>query len=142
MAPQHLRTGQQMRANPMSVESIAAGRASAEHLARTWIETFNGHDLEQILSLYHDDLVLTSELFINFSADKSSILRGKDELRRYFGRALDRFPDLTFTLQGIFPGMGSVCVLYRTSARDHQACECMSFDQDGKITQVFAHYGH
>lgn len=125
----------------MSNENVAAERERAERVARAWIDAFNRHDLEQILALYHDDLVLRSEIFVNYSADKTSILRGKDELRRYFGRALARFPDLTFTLQSIFPGMGSVCVLYRTSARDHQACECMTFDQDGRITQVFAHYG-
>jgi ketosteroid isomerase-like protein len=125
----------------MSAENVAAERARAEHLARAWIDAFNGHNLEQILALYNDDLVLSSEIFVNFSEDKTSTLRGKDKLRRYFGRALARFPDLTFTLQSVFPGMGSVCVLYRTSARDHQACECMTFDQDGRITRVFAHYG-
>lgn len=53
-------------------------------------------------------------------------MRSKNELRRYFGRALERFPDLTFTVQQI----GIVCVVYRMSARDHLGCGCMTFCRD------------
>lgn len=124
----------------MAADTLETQRAQAEQVARDWIDAFNSHDLERILALYCDDLVLQSEIYLKYS-DGNARMSGKDELRRYFGRALERYPDLTFTVQQIFPGVGSVCVVYRTSARDHLACECMTFSRDGRIRQVLAHYG-
>lgn len=111
-------------------------------LAREWLEAFNTHDLPRILSYYHDEVVLTSPSYLRFTEGKSSTLRGKAELERYFGWGLAAYPDLKFTLQEVFPGADSVCLMYHTTARDRMACECMQFDNNGHITLVLAHYNY
>ena len=66
-------------------------------------------------------------------------LKGKEQVRKYWEAALEKFPDLHFELHEVAESVGSVA-LYYTSVLDKEAIEVMFFNQEGKVYKVIAHY--
>ena len=64
---------------------------------RAWIAAFNSRDLERVLALYAETAEMSSDRIPAFGFDASGTLRGKDNLRAYWGKALGLLPDLHFT---------------------------------------------
>jgi hypothetical protein len=60
-------------------------------------------------------------------------------VREYWRRALDADPDLTFTLDGAYPGVSSVVLCYR-DAGEIAGAEFMRFDSTGRVREVIAHH--
>ncbi len=54
-------------------------------LGRRWIEAWNSHDLERVLTLYAEDAEMTSDRIPVFGFGESGTLRGKANLRAYCG---------------------------------------------------------
>ena len=69
-----------------------------KHFSQEWIDAWNSHDLEKILSHYADDIVLTSPVAAKLCQDPSGIVKGKTALTAYFKKGLEVYPDLRFTL--------------------------------------------
>jgi len=111
--------------------------AQARALAHEWIEAWNAHDLERILTHYADDVVLTSPVAAERLGDPSGTVRGKAALRDYFTQGLAKLPDLKFTLDRVFSGVNSVVLEFHTSDGRHVA-EFMAFGPDGMVRQVCA----
>ena len=107
--------------------------------AAEWVSAFNAHDLERILSHYVDDVTLVSPRVRVITGEENSVVSGKEQLREYFGRALSRVPDLHFTLDEVYPGVGSVVLRFHT-ADGRDGAELMIFDADGRVREVRAHY--
>ena len=107
--------------------------------AEEWVAAFNAHDLERILSHYEEDVTLVSPRVKLINGGESAIVRGKAELRAYFGRALARVPDLHFVLDEVYPGVESVVLRYRTGD-GRKAAELMVFGAEGRVREVRAHY--
>jgi len=107
--------------------------------AHEWMAAWNSRDLERILSHYADDVELTSPLVPKILGSDSLTVRGKANLRAYFRRALDAYPDLKFTLWGAYAGVQSVVVLYE-SVRGMGSAELMRIGSDGRVSEVLAHY--
>jgi hypothetical protein len=70
--------------------------------------------------------------------EPTGVLRGKDAIRRYWCKALDRNPALRFELVTVFLGAASVTLTYR-GPRGLSA-EVFSFDADGMVFRAAAHY--
>lgn len=81
--------------------------------ARHWVEAWNTHDLDAILSHYAADPVLVSPAAAKLLDEPGGMVRGKDALRAYFRRGLDAYPDLTFELLDVLRGVSSVVLYYR-----------------------------
>jgi hypothetical protein len=111
----------------------------AQRVAAAWLDAWNRHDLEAVLAHYAPGIEFTSPFVVELTGRPDGTLRGLEELRSYFARALDAFPDLRFTDLRIAVGIASVTLCYR-SVRDLQAAETMFFDGDGKVARVLAHY--
>ena len=62
-------------------------------LGRDWIAAWNSHDLERVLSLYAEDIEMTSDKIPALGFDASGTLRGKARIRAYWGKALALLPD-------------------------------------------------
>ncbi len=107
--------------------------------AQAWVAAWNSHDVERILSHYSDDVELTSPLVGKILGNGGHSVRGKDDLRAYFRRGLDAFPDLKFTLWRAFAGVQSVVVHYQ-SVHGMGTAEVMWLDADGLVSRVVAHY--
>jgi ketosteroid isomerase-like protein len=113
--------------------------AFAEHFAHEWVEAWNSHDLEAVLSHYRDDFEMSSPFIIAFSPESSGTLRGKEAVGAYWAAALEKFSDLHFVLENVFVGADSVALTY-TSVLDKKAVEIFFFDESGKVVKAAAHY--
>lgn len=111
----------------------------AQEFARNWISAWNSHDLEAILSHYSSEVVLTSPVAVRLLNDASGTVRGKENLRKYFRRGLEAFPDLSFELLEVLCGLSSV-VLYYKNQTGTRTGEFMEFADDGKVVRVVANY--
>ena len=113
--------------------------ADAQSFALEWIEAWNSHDLERILSHYSEDVEVTSALMEMILGPGRTSLQGKKALRGYWGRALERYPDLRFVLFRAYAGPQSL-VLHYQSVQGLIAAECMELDEQGAVRRVLAHY--
>lgn len=110
-----------------------------QNFAEEWIRAWNSHDLEDILSHYTDDIEITTPMIVMATGGKESTLKGKEAVRQYWRKALDKFPDLHFELIQSTAGVNSVALFYR-SIMDKHAVEVMFFNDEGKINTMYAHY--
>lgn len=113
--------------------------ADAQSFALKWIEAWNSHDLERILSHYSEDVEVTSALMETVLGPGRTSLQGKKALRGYWGRALERYPELRFVLFRAYAGSQSL-VLHYQSVQGLVAAECMELDEQGAVRRVLAHY--
>lgn len=112
----------------------------AAAFAEDWYAAWNAHDLEAILGHYAEEVEFTSPFVVALNGDPSGTLHGRDELRAYFARALERFPDLRFEPLDVLVGVGSVTLSY-VSVEGRRAAEVMTLDEQGRVVRVLAHYG-
>lgn len=112
---------------------------NAKHFAEAWIQAWNSHDLEQILSHYSDDFEITTPMIKTVMGIESGTLKGKAAIREYWQTALNKIPDLHFELEEVTESVGSVALYYQ-SVFGKMAIEVMFFDEQGKINKVIAHY--
>jgi len=113
--------------------------ADAQRFALEWVESWNSHDLERILSHYSEDVEVTSPLIETVLGPGRVSVRGKKALRAYSGLALERYPDLHFVLFRAYAGPNSL-VLHYQSVQGLVGAECMEFNGDGAVRRVLAHY--
>jgi hypothetical protein len=117
---------------------------SSEHpelvaLGHTWIAAWNARDLEHVLTLYADDAEMTSDVIIRLGFSVQGSVRGKNNLRAYWSKALAGLPDLHFKLIGLFTSPNSVVVHYENH-RGQTICEYLRINRDGKIVQGSANH--
>lgn len=111
----------------------------AEHFAADWIDAWNSHDFDRILSHYADDFEMSSPVIIQIAGEPSGTLKGKEAVGSYWGKALGLIPDLRFELVTTLVGVNSITLYYK-GARGRLAAEVFHFGPDGKVRQAFAHY--
>ena len=107
--------------------------------AAEWVEAWNSHDLERVLSHYDEGVTLISPRARLVLGVDDGTVRGKAALRDYFKRALEKMPDLTRTLDRVFSGVNSVVIEFHTSDGRHGA-ELMDCAKNGSVARVIAHY--
>lgn len=110
----------------------------ANEFADHWIASWNSHDLETILSHYTDDFEMSSPVIISAMGEPTGRLKGKEIIRVYWSRALERFPELHFEKLQVLVGAGSVTILYN-GVRGLSA-EVFHFNEETKVYAAFAHY--
>lgn len=113
-------------------------REFAEGFAAEWIEAWNSHDLDRILSHYTDDFVMSSPRIAVVAGEPSGTLQGRQAVGAYWRRALELAPQLRFELLATFVGADSI-VLHYQGARG-PAAEVFFFGHDGRVTRAAAHY--
>ncbi len=111
----------------------------AHDFAWHWIQAWNAHDLDEILSHYAADATLVSPVAVTILGDPSGQVVGREALRAYFIRGLQAYPDLRFELVDVMWGLSSV-VLYYVNQKNTKAGEFMEFDTEGKVRRVVANY--
>lgn len=109
-----------------------------KQFAEEWITAWNARDLPRILSHYADDFEMSSPYIAQLLGQPSGMLKGKVAVGAYWGKALERAPDLRFELIEALAGVDSVAIYYR-GARG-MAAEVFFFDADGKVLKSCAHY--
>ncbi len=112
----------------------------ARNFAKHWIQAWNSHDLDAIMSHYSENVVLVSPVAAKLLGDPAGTVKGKAALRAYFQKGLEFYPQLKFDLIDVMWGLSSL-VLYYTNQNGAKSGEYMEVGQDGKITRVVANYG-
>jgi len=67
-----------------------------KHIALKWFEAFNEHNLEKLLSLYHDQAQHYSPKLKVRLPETKGLIKGKDALRTWWKDAFDRLPELRY----------------------------------------------
>ncbi|MFC0543916.1 nuclear transport factor 2 family protein [Kutzneria chonburiensis] len=91
-------------------------RSFASQFAAEWVEAWNAHDLDRLLSHFADDVVWSSPLVAGFTGDQSGTLHGKAALRAYYAEGLRRIPDLHFEVVDVRVGVAVLVINYRNQA--------------------------
>lgn len=111
----------------------------AWELARHWVAAWNAHDLESIMTHYHEAVELNSPVAARLLQKPDGQVVGKENLRAYFQRGLEAFPDLHFQLEDVLWGVNSV-VLHYTNQKGTRTAEFMEISANGKVVRVVANY--
>jgi hypothetical protein len=107
--------------------------------ASEWIDAWNARDLDRILKHYAREIQFTSPFVERLLQCKENTLHGIAGLRIYFGRALNAYPDLRFTLRRVYSGPRSLVIEYESVSK-MLAAEMMEFNDAGLVIRVNAHY--
>jgi hypothetical protein len=113
----------------------------AKSFASEWVEAWNAHDIERVLSHYSEDFEMSSPLIAQLLGEPSGTLRGKEAVGVYWRKALQLVPDLRFELISVLIGVRSVTLYYK-GARDRLSAEVFEFNASGQIVKAVAHYAH
>ena len=111
----------------------------ARKLANHWVAAWNAHDLEQIMAHYDDAVELTSPVAARLLGRPDGKVSGRADLRAYFQRGLEAYPELHFELKDVLWGLNSV-VLYYTNQKGSNTGEFMEVGAGGKVVKVVANY--
>ena len=112
---------------------------NAKEFAQEWVEAWNFHDMERILSHYTDDFEITSPMIKIATGVDTGTLKGKENIRKYWSTALQKIPDLHFDLKDVTECIGSIALYYQ-SVLGKMSIEVMFYNDDDKIYKVLAHY--
>jgi ketosteroid isomerase-like protein len=114
-------------------------RDKAWNLANHWVAAWNAHDLDSIMTHYDDAIELTSPVAAQLLGTFDGKVVGKADVKAYFQRGLEAYPELRFQLEDVLWGVNSV-VLYYTNQKGTRTGEFMELSAIGKVTRVIAHY--
>jgi len=122
-----------------SIGEMAVTRDDAWSLANHWVAAWNAHDLDLIMSHYDDAVELTSPVAAQLLGAPDGKVVGKANLRAYFQRGLQAYPELHFHLEDVLWGINSV-VLYYKNQKGTRTGEFMELLASGRVSRVVAHY--
>jgi predicted ester cyclase len=88
---------------------------------------------------YEDAIELTSPVAAQLLGTSDGKVVGKANLRAYFQRGLEAYPELHFHLEDVLWGVNSVVLYYKNQKGTHTG-ECMELSATGKVVRVVAHY--
>jgi hypothetical protein len=111
----------------------------AREFAQDWVDGWNSHDLERILTHYDDQVILVSPVALKLLGGDGTV-RGKAALGEYFLRGLKAFPNLRFDLIETLWGTETIVVYYINNVRGSKTAEVMLLNSSGKIQRVWANY--
>ena len=111
----------------------------ALRFAQEWIEAWNSHDLERILSHYSEDFEMTSPLIIERMGEPSGVLKGKAAVRLYWEQGLAAQPPLRFELLDVLAGIRSITIYYRSIGR-RVVAEVLEFNPRREVIRGAAHW--
>lgn len=118
---------------------LTVTRDKALNLANLWVAAWNAHDLDSIMEHYEDAIELTSPVAAQLLGSSDGKVVGKPNLRAYFQRGLEAYPELHFHLEDVLWGVNSL-VLYYTNQKGTRTAEFMELSAVGKAARVVANY--
>jgi len=122
-----------------STRETAMTRDDAWNLANHWVAAWNGHDLDLIMMHYEDAIELTSPVAAQLCGTSDGKVVGKENLKAYFQRGLEAYPELHFRLEDVLWGVNSV-LLYYTNQKGTRTGEFMELSATGKVARAVANY--
>jgi hypothetical protein len=112
---------------------------NANNFAHEWIDSWNSHDIDRILSHYSDDFEITTPMIKVALGIDSGTLKGKENVRKYWQAALNKVPDFKFELVDFTQSINSIALYYK-AVMNKMAIEVMFFNESGKANKGIVHY--
>ena len=84
----------------------------AQAFAQEWVDSWNSNDLDRIMSHYADDFEMTSPFIVTLLQEPTGTIKGKENVRAYWAKALERIPDLKFALLEVLISVDSITIYY------------------------------
>ena len=112
----------------------------AQAFTEQWINAWNSHDLDKILSHYTDDFIMESPLALNRLPQTGGVVKGKEAVRAYWKMGLELIPNLRFELREVLVGVNSITMYYINHATGKNTAEVLFINDEGKAYRGFAHY--
>jgi hypothetical protein len=88
-------------------------------ITNDWIDAWNEHDLDRIMSHYSDDIEYVANTVFSRWHKPDGKLQGKEELREHFRLALLVAPQLRFTLKNVFSAPHGYAFHYERENGNH-----------------------
>jgi len=88
---------------------------------------------------YEDAIELISPVAARLLGTPDGKVAGKLNVRAYFQRGLEDYPELHFRLEDVLWGVNSI-VLYYTNQKGTRTAEFMELSASGKVVRVVANY--
>lgn len=107
--------------------------------AKEWLNAWNSHDLYKIMEHYSENIDFVSPIIQQMRINAEGKISNKNDLREYFSKALQKYPDLHFEFYHELKGANSTVMFYR-SVNNSFSAEYMELNNDGKVSKVRAHY--
>jgi ketosteroid isomerase-like protein len=112
----------------------------AKEFAQEWIEAWNTHDLDRILSHYVEDFEMRSPVIVERMGVASGVLKGKEAVRSYWGPALTAPSSLKFVLHDVLAGTDSIALYYYNVTRGRMVAEILTLNEQRQVVSGSAHY--
>ena len=107
--------------------------------AQEWLMAWNSHDLNKIMEHYSEKIDFVSPIIQQMGINAEGKISNKSDLKDYFSKALQKYPDLHFELYHELKGSHSIVLFYR-SINNSFSAEYMELNNEGKVSKVRAHY--
>ena len=118
---------------------IEAKEGQFEGFVQAWLDAWNAHAIDPVISHYAEDTVVRSPFLLAAMPGSGGVVTGRERLRDIYSRAFEKYPDLHFELISYFVSTESVVILYR-SVEGLIAAETFHLDEHMQARQVFCHY--
>jgi SnoaL-like domain len=112
----------------------------ANQFAIDWVEAWNSHDIEKILSHYSDDFTIETTMAAKLFPASNGLVIGKTEVRKYWLVGLERIPNLEFVIIDVLIGVSSIAVYYLNSGNHKKSVEMMFFNEEMKVNKAIVNY--
>jgi ketosteroid isomerase-like protein len=112
----------------------------ANQFAIDWVEAWNSHDIEKILSHYSDDFTIETPMAAKLFPESKGLVVGKDEVKKYWLVGLERIPNLAFEIIDVLIGVSSIVVYYLNSGNRKKSVEMMFFNEEMKVNKAIVNY--
>ena len=86
----------------------------AQNFANDWIDAWNAHDLDRVLSHYANNIEYFSAFSIKLTGNESGVIHGKENVKDYLYKGLQAYPSLHFILKNVLLGVGSITLVYQS----------------------------
>jgi hypothetical protein len=111
----------------------------AQRFANDWIDAWNTHDLDRVMTHYDESIEYYSVFLSKLTNHKAGVLTGKENVKEYLAKGLQAYPELNFELERVFIGVASLTLQYQ-SVNGLIAAEVFELNGKGLVSRVQCHY--
>lgn len=112
----------------------------AEKFAKEWVESWNSHDINSILSHYVDDVEIESPLAKIRFPETNGLIKGKAAVKKYWSLGLEQNPNLEFEIIDVLCGVTTMSIYYFSKSNKKKVVEMMTFNEALKVTKATVNY--
>lgn len=112
----------------------------AKQFAAMWVQDWNSHDLEKIMTHYTEDFVMESPLAAKRLPETKGRVVNKKNVRTYWSQGLQLNPELEFELLDVLCGVGYVSIYYRNKSTSKRVVEVFHFNDVDLVDRAMSNY--